>query len=277
MGKEPDLRSLAPTLCEIFGVRRPALCRADPIEDIVKSIEGSPAVMLVVLDGFGERAFEVLGSSCPNFSWIYGEHSMRLRSVHPPKTPVAFSSIATGVARSVHGIDVKTDPLDAETIFDIFSQNGISTCVAGRKSGSPAHLFADLCRYTAIAESNLDKDVLGLTLEILEDAQPQFTMLQFLDIDKASHSSGPFGEEASRAVRGSDWRLGALMKAVAELDGSMIVCSDHGQHEVEIPENGVRVKGKHDGSSEWDFLIPLGWCSSAELKQAAKDADLGTE
>ncbi len=238
---------------------------------MVESLAGSSILAAVVFDGFGLKTFQSLGSNCPNFEKIFSLRCAEIRSVDPPKTPVAFASMATGLSPANHGIRSKEETLDSETVFDVLGDEDMRTCVGGRLSGSPAHLFGDSCDYPAIAHSNRDEEVLELTLEAIETRNPAFTMVQFLDIDKASHKYGPFGDNARKAVRDTDMRLGALVRVLGQIGGAVIVLADHGQHERRVIEDGKKVlKGTHDGSCELDYMIPLGWCDESEVSRISE-------
>ncbi len=239
---------------------------------IVRSMGTTTNLMLVVFDGFGMAAAERLEGLYPNLSLMMKRNSRRLRAIRPTKTPVNFATMATGASQAVHRIGQKSDPLGIETIFHTAAESGLTSCVAGRQSGSPAHLFPRFATYTAIAPSNTDEEVLTLALECLRERSPSFTMVQFLDIDNAGHRSGPFGEDSGRAVAGTDRRLGHLMEAMVGIEGGLIVLADHGQHEVKEEQDGVLVKkGKHDGSRVEDYIVPLTWCNARQLAEAVEE------
>lgn len=268
-----DMRFHAPTVCEIFGLRRPQPCEAKALKEIVEGIGRPRRLVTVVFDGFGTSALQAHKDSCANLWSMCNTHYMEIRAVRPPKTPVNFATMATGASQRVHMIAEKTDPLQVETLFQVFEESGLSTCVAGRRSGSPAHMFSGLARYPAIAHTNRDADVLELALKALNNHGPAFTLLQFLDIDEAEHKVGPFGVGVGEAVLDTDRRLGRIVKAVAEAGGALIVLADHGQHEVAVEQKGeVVTRGKHDGTSPQDFLVPLTWCNADELALLAQTA-----
>jgi len=261
-----DMRYHAPTVCEIFGLRNPQPCEAKALRQIVEAMGHPRQMVTVVFDGFGTAALEAHRQSCPNLRSMCNTHYLEILSVRPPKTPVNFATMATGASQRVHKIHEKTDPLDVETLFQVFEESGLSTCVAARRTGSPAFLFSRRASHAAISQSNRDAEVLDLALRAFSRHQPTFTMLQFLDIDEVEHEVGPFGRGVSGAVSETDQRLGKLIRAVAAAAGTMMVLADHGQHEVTVEQNGKpATRGKHDGTSPQDFLVPLAWCNSEEL------------
>ena len=269
MDPRVDMRFLAPSLCSILGQRAPGGCEVEAHEKLAGSMKNSRSVLVVVFDGFGKAALDRHAGMCPNLELLMGKNRETVRAVPPPKTPVNFATMATGASQERHGIGVKTDPLEIETIFQVLEEAGLSTCVAGRQSGSPANLFSRMVTYAEIAQTNKDAEVLQLLLDRLGRSDPELTLVQFLDIDNAGHRAGPFGEEASRAIFNTDSRLGELMRAVAGRGCSIIALADHGQHEVTGDDGGIR--GKHDGSSEEDFLVPLAWCGPGELDSLARE------
>ncbi len=261
-----DMRFLAPTISEVFGLRQPDSCESPPLRELPETMDRPRSVVAVVFDGFGSAALRIHGTRCPTLQSMLAHHATQIRAVAPPKTPVNFATMATGASQVVHGVSEKTDPLRAETIFQVFAESGLATGVAGRMSGSPAHLFSDQARYAAIARSNKDSEVLELALELVRGRRPAFALIQFLDIDEAGHAAGPYGGRAGNAVQDTDRRLASLARAVALTEGALVVLADHGQHEAWSEEESVRsVRGRHDGLSEEDFLVPVAWCSSVEL------------
>jgi phosphopentomutase len=124
--------------------------------------------------------------------------------------------------------------------------------------------------YPEIAHTNKDAEVIELVLGRLDRSCPNFTLVQFLDIDNAGHKAGPFGAESSQTVGNTDMKLGSLIRDFAGR-GSLIVLADHGQHEV-VEEEGTR-RGKHDGSSEEDFVVPLAWCGEEDLVSVARSVE----
>jgi len=261
-----DMRFHAPTVCEIFGLRKPRPCEAKALRGIAETMGHPRQMVTVVFDGLGTAALQAHAHSCPNLRSMCNTHYLEILSVRPPKTPVNFATMATGASQRVHRIQEKTDSLEVETIFQVFEESGLSTCVAARRTGSPAFLFSRLASHAAIAQSNRDAEVLDLALKALSRHQPSFTLLQFLDIDEVEHEAGPFGGAVSAAVSETDSRLGKIVRAVAGAGGTMMVLADHGQHEVVMQQNGKPVtRGKHDGTSPQDFLVPLAWCNSEEL------------
>jgi predicted AlkP superfamily pyrophosphatase or phosphodiesterase len=227
--------------------------------------------LAVVFDGFGTAALRVHSRACPNLQSLAKLHFMEIRAVPPPKTPVNFASMATGASQELHGIGEKTDPLRAETVFEVLSEEGLTSCVAGRQSGSPANLFSGVCQHRAIAQSNTDEEVLLLVLETIANSDPSFTLVQFLDIDNAGHRAGPMGSVAEKAILGTDMKLGSLIQAIAVRDFSLIVLADHGQHSAK--DECGNVKGRHDGSAEADFQVPLAWSSAKELSGLARNLE----
>jgi predicted AlkP superfamily pyrophosphatase or phosphodiesterase len=270
MNPRADMRFLAPSLCSILGLRAPRESESEAIERFCETLVPTESVLVVVFDGFGMATMKVHRNRCPNLGLMVNRNFERIRAVRPPKTPVNFATMATGTSQKVHGIAEKTDPLVTETIFQVLEEGGRTSCVAGRQTGSPANLFSRMVTYPEIAHSNKDAEVLELVLERLKESSPDLTLVQFLDIDNAGHKAGPFGEGSSRAVGGTDMKLGSLIRDFAGR-GSIVVLADHGQHEV-VGDDGAH-RGKHDGSSEEDFVVPLAWCGGDELVSVAREVE----
>jgi predicted AlkP superfamily pyrophosphatase or phosphodiesterase len=270
MNPRADMRFLAPSLCAILGLRPPRESEKEASEDFCEILTPTKSVLVVVFDGFGIATMERHHDNYPNLDLLVERNFVKIRAVQPPKTPVNFATMGTGASQENHGIDQKTDPLKIETIFQVLDEGGMTSCVAGRQTGSPANLFSRMVTYPEIAHTNKDAEVLALVMGRLDESSPDLTLVQFLDIDNAGHKSGPFGVESSRAVRNTDLKLGSLIRGFAGR-ASIVVLADHGQHEV-VGEDGT-CRGKHDGSSEEDFVVPLAWCNEDDLISVARDVE----
>jgi len=256
----PDTRFLAPTICSILGLRPPRMSQVPPLGEVRQDLSGCESLLVVVFDGFGMAAWRKLKGAAPQLGKLAERRLAEIHAVPPPKTPVNFASMATGASIKVHRVAEKTDPVRAETVFEVLSDSGLSTCVAARASGSPAHLFSHLADYPAVALSNTDQEVYELAERTLYSHRPNLTLVQFLDIDGASHKFGPFSQAALEAVSRTDFRLGKLLDVCRSLGICTIVLADHGQHEVcENTPQGARPAGRHDGTSPSDFSVPLTW------------------
>jgi len=261
-----DTRFIAPTICSILGAAPPSMSQVPPLGQVRRDLEGCESLLVVVFDGFGVAAWRRLRGAAPQLGKLAERRLVEMHAVPPPKTPVNFASMATGASIKVHRVAEKTDPIRAETIFEVLRDSGLSTCVAARASGSPAHLFSHLVDYPAVALSNTDQEVFELAERTLSTHRPNLTLVQFLDIDGASHKFGPFSQAALEAVSRTDFRLRKLLDVCRSLRICAIVLADHGQHEVcENGAEGARSVGRHDGTSPSDFSVPLTWASWENL------------
>jgi len=264
-----DLRSIAPTVSALLGLRPPREAEVDIIENVVRDLDRVSRLAMIVIDAFGMSTWVVHQKASPTFN-LLAERSLRtLRSVNPPKTPVAFASMATGASPETHGVRVRTDPLLLETIFEILREAGKTSAVAARETSSPNYLLAKRADFRGIAESGLDADVLSFAEQIIKESRPDFLLIHFLDVDNASHAYGPGSQECGTAISVTDGRLRTLMHSLAEKEYALLVLADHGQHL--DPSPNAAKPGQHDGSVEEDFIVPLTWANAKMMSEIIHD------
>jgi predicted AlkP superfamily pyrophosphatase or phosphodiesterase len=230
------------------------------IGEIINDMGHHDRVAVVVLDAFGVATWRRFEDLTPNFNLIAHQHSLHVRSVLPPKTPVNFATIATGAPSDVHKIRDRTETLTVETIFRVLSEASMKSAAAGRASSSVGILLSKFADYRCIAGSNTDDELLQLGVKTIVDESPEFVLMQLLDVDDIGHKFGLTGHEIRRAASDVDRHLGDLLPHLAERSYGLMVLADHGAHQ-------AGGKATHDGTSEDDLIVPLAWRSSEYLRE----------
>ena len=103
--QSPDLVDLVNSVCQLVGRRLPY--------DDARTIDiGTDAehLIFVVLDGLGSR---MLAEYAPSDSWLNTHMRESIISVFPSTTPVALTSLSTGLPPAIHGINGWWTWLDA--------------------------------------------------------------------------------------------------------------------------------------------------------------------
>ena len=125
-----DMRSVAPTICKILGVRPPSSVETGPHEEVVRTMGHQERLVVVVIDAFGVSTWTAIGKETPTFNAIADRYLLQLRSLMPTITPVNFATMLTGAGPDAHGIRDRTEELDLEHVFDVLREEGKSSATA---------------------------------------------------------------------------------------------------------------------------------------------------
>jgi len=250
--KEYSMTSIAPTVSKLLGIRPPAQSSGVVVEEIVEDMGSQDRVAVIVLDAFGVATWRRYEKLTPNFNLIADQHLLHVRSVMPSKTPVNFATIATGAPSDVHTIRDRSEPLTVETMFHTLSEASMKSAAVGRAKSTMGILLSKFADYKCVAESNTDKELVQLGIDVIRDKAPEYVLMQILDVDSIGHKAGLEGDEIRKAVSDVDGRLGDLLPHLSKQNYGLLVLADHGAHQ----SDG---KATHDGSSEDDLIVPLVW------------------
>ncbi|MBD3182663.1 PglZ domain-containing protein [Candidatus Poribacteria bacterium] len=257
--KEYSMTSVAPTVSNILGIRKPAQSQEEIIEEITGDMTDESKIALVVVDAFGVSTWKRFRDFTPNFNLIVHQHLLHIRSVLPAKTPVNFATMVTGAPSDVHAIRDRTQPLEVETLFHVLSEPGMKSAAVGRESSTVGVLLSKFADYKCIASTNTDEELLSMGIEMVKEENPEFMIMQLLDIDETGHKFGLKGPQIEKAVADVDRHLGELMPVLAEMGYGLIILADHGAHQVDK-------MATHDGSVDDDLIVPCGWRNNVYLR-----------
>lgn len=257
-----DMRSVAPTVCSVLGIRSPRKAEREPLPEVVESLGPQRRLAVVVIDAFGSSTWDAAKTETPTFNAIANRHLLHLRSVMPTITPVNFATMLTGASPDVHLIRAREEELTHETIFDVLRREGRTSATAARALSSLGILISPFADLPGIAETNLDEDVCGLAVGAIEEGA-NLVWVQLLDVDEVGHSHGPFSLESIAACHGADTHLKYITRSAYQEGYGLIVLADHGQHPM-VRENGSKV-GTHGTLADEDVYVPFTWCNVSEL------------
>ena len=115
-----DVASVTSTICDLFGIPRPADCVAPPFSEVAAFAARRTVTKALVFaaDAIGAhlirsypKAFEPVARHAPT--------SVEACAVMPSVTPVCFASMFTGAPPDTHGIRKSERPtLTCDTLFD---------------------------------------------------------------------------------------------------------------------------------------------------------------
>ncbi len=256
--KEYSMTCLAPTVCELLQIRQPEKNEGEVIAEIVNDMGRQDRLAVIVIDAFGISTWQRYKDLTPCFNALADGHLLHVRSVMPAKTPVNFSTMVTGAPSEVHNIRDRNEHLAVETVFHVAADSSLTSAAAGREKSTAGLLLMKFAKYKCVAESNTDEELTQLAVKAIREHNPDFMLIQLLEVDDTGHKAGLDGDEIQNAVGAADKNLEKLISELAGSGYGLIVLADHGAHQVgDI--------ATHDGSVEDDLVVPLVWRSSGKL------------
>jgi predicted AlkP superfamily pyrophosphatase or phosphodiesterase len=260
-----DMRSVAPTVCAILGLRPPRSSETEPLLEVVESMGPSGRLAVVVIDALGVSTWINARIETPALNTLANRRLLHLRSVMPTITPVNFATMLTGASAGAHTIRDRSEELKHETIFDALREKGGSSATAARALSSLGILISPHADEPGIAESNTDEEVTRIALEALGRGV-DLVWVQLLDVDDAGHAYGPQSSRSVAAVKEADAHLREIALGAREGGYGLIVLADHGQHTA--VDEGGKVYGSHGTEMDDDIYVPLVWATPEEVGRA---------
>ena len=265
MPGEYDMRYVTPTVCGALGVRAPSSAETGPLEEVVGTMGVVDRLAVVVIDTFGASTWTAARLEVPTFNALANRHLLHLRSVMPTITPVNFATMLTGASPDAHRIRDRTERLALETIFDVLRERGRVSATAARAVSSLGILILPSADRPGLAESNTDREVSSLAVQMLE-GRADLLWVQLLDVDNAGHLHGPLSSESAAAAHRADGHLREIAEGAYRGGYALMALADHGQHMV-VRDDGS-VGGTHGTDLEEDLYVPFVWCTARELGRA---------
>lgn len=256
------MRTIAPTIALIIGVRKPSFSEQPPLKEIIGSLYTNRLVVVVV-DAFGVSTWKEAKRVTGFFNSLAQYHLIKIYSVMPSITPVNFATMLTGAHPEIHGIRVRTQPLNHETIFHVLKEKNRKSATAARALSSLGILISPHADIPGIAKTNEDEEVTQLALNAIEN-KADLIWVQLLDVDDCGHAHGPLSKESIDACARADANLKTIAVAATKRGYGLLALADHGQHSVE--EKGV-LRGTHGTNMEEDLLVPVVWANNRELME----------
>lgn len=262
---EYDMRSVAPTICMILGVRPPASNEVEALEEVVETMGAVERLAVVVIDAFGASTWAAARLEVPTFNAMANRHLLHIRSLMPTITPVNFATMLTGAHPETHMIRDRTERLTLETVFDVLREHGRVSATAARAVSSLGILISPFADRPGLAESNNDEEVCAIAVKAMEK-KADLLWVQLLDVDDAGHLHGPLSSEGVSAIHRDDAYLREIAETASRNGYGLMVLADHGQHTV-LKSDGSQ-EGTHGTNSDDDVYVPFAWCTNRELKEA---------
>jgi len=232
------IASVAPTLCALMGIPAPHGSTSGVLREVVHgagrefgggSVERclvfAPDAMGCVLAGVRPDLFDQVRSVAPL--------RLSLRSVVPPKTPVCFASMFTGMTPEIHGIRKYEKPvLTCDTLFDALARNGKRVAVVSVRDCSIDVIFRG--RSVDFFSEEYDPQVTDRALSLIAGGKHDLVLAYHQEYDDVMHRSTPFSEEALKAAGNHVDAFLSLARAVdrhwGEFNRVVLFAPDHGAH-----------------------------------------------
>lgn len=219
-------------------------------------------VVVAVLDGLRPDAIDPFDLRHWKRLARGGAETRAGTSVRPSVTATALTSLFTGVAPSVHGIESEAFRLPKQPgrlplVTKVLAAHGIPTTVHIRRIPWLCRgLARQFARHAGAARVTMTGDhapeILAAAEGTLRERLPGFTFLHFPDADRAGHAHGWMSGAYAAAARTLDDTLGRLA-GMLELDRGddtlLIACADHG--------GGGAVPTNHHSAHPLDTTIPI--------------------
>ena len=217
---------------------------------------GVKKLLVYAPDAIGRRMISVhqelfLGMRASGFKPV------DLRSVYPPKTPVCFASMFSGLPPAGHGITQYEKPaLKCRTVFDALPEHDLKTAIVAVKDSSIDLIFRG--RPVDYFSEKYDAEVTARALELIEAGSHDVILAYHQEYDDLLHEIGPWKDQAVEAVKR---HTEAFLKLAAAFDKkwagtprAVVFAPDHGAHT--DPATG---KGAHGDDSPADMDLTHFW------------------
>src|ERR1044071_9879824 len=247
-----NVASVTSTVCDLFGIARPAACVAPPFSEVNRLAAGRTVTRALVFaaDAIGAHlvhsyaeAFEPVSRHAPT--------SVEASAVMPSVTPVCFASMFTGAPPETHGIrKSERRTLTCDTLFDALLRAGHRVAIVAVENSSIDLIFRN--RRIDYFSEPYDNEVVERTLKLVAADEHELILAYQQEYDDKMHATVPRSPEALRAmanhVRNFDRVARAARERWVSTPHVIAFVSDHGTHI--DPSTG---RGTH-GSSMADDL-----------------------
>lgn len=240
------ITSTTPTICELMGVKPPAISTAIALESVLEAMK---ALGLKKVDKCFIYAPDAIGQSLFKEKHDWFSHilpfvpiEVQLRSVVPPVTPVAFASMFTGAMPEVHGVKVyEKFELTCETLFDVLAKAHKNVAIVAVKESSIDLLFKG--RKVDHFTEEGDPEVKDKALELLEEDKHDLILAYNQEYDDVMHREGTRSYVALGALRNHlrtfQELADAFNKSWGKYNRALAFTPDHGAHQATKEGKGV--------------------------------------
>jgi len=246
---------VAPTVAATLDLRSPQDATGQPIDEIVADLGGSERIAVIAPDALGQHQLERFADEMPFLTSLCDRRHTVLQSVMPSVTCVNFATMVTGCELDGHGISSKDLDFTCETLFDVLEEAGQAGAGCGRPGYTGSELLGRFAQIDGTAALADDAAIEESVLRIASEERPRFIIAQIGGTDDHFHRFGPGSSRVAPKLRETDCRLERMVSELTAGGYSVMILSDHGQHDTGNPERG----GTHGTDSDEDRLVPCTW------------------
>jgi len=241
-----------------MGVPRPATATADAYAPVIERIREQCGLTRV--DRCLIYAPDALGTLFINrhreiFAEVFGRapHTIELRSMLPPKTPVCFASMFTGALPESHGIRKPERPvLACDTLFDALIRAGKKPAIAAVRDSSCDMIFRS--RRMDYYSEEYDQQVTARAIALLKSDRPGLILAYHQEYDDSLHATAI---ESGRSMAAAKRHVADFVRLCAacddhwkQYDRLIVFAPDHGGH-----DDPVTGRGTHGKDIPDDILV----------------------
>src|SRR5690606_5858086 len=171
---EGTIASVAPTVCELFGIPTPTSSLESSLDSVLRysagRLNGAPIERCLIYcpDALGNHLWarfpeqrDRVTKCCPQ--------RVDVSAVVPPRTPVCFASLFTGAPPEVHGIRRYERPVvTCDTLFDVLVRCNRRVAIVAVRNSSIDIIFRD--RPLDYFSEPYDQEATDRALHVLESA-----------------------------------------------------------------------------------------------------------
>lgn len=250
-----SMTRVAPTVAVALGLRPPRQATDKPIAEILADLDAAERIAILAPDALGQHQLERFAGAMP-FLWsLCAERHAVLQSVMPSITPVNFAAMISGCDLDGHGVASKQLDFQCETLFDVLAEAGERGAGCGRPGYTGSELLARVAQIDGTSALPDDAAIEEIVLRIAAADEPRFIIAQIGGTDDHFHRFGPSSERMIPKLRETDCRLERMVSELTARGYSIIILSDHGQHDTGDPDWG----GSHGTEMDEDRLVPCTW------------------
>lgn len=250
---EISIDRVASTVLSLLGCN--SLSDMAPSINEVVQYKGCDRVFMYNPDAIAEWIYEAYRES---FAPIVDEATCNIEmlSVYPPKTPVCFASMYSGLQPKKHGILSYTKPvLKCTTVFDLLPKNGKKCAIVSTQDDSISMIFLnrniDYYIYKTKEECN------NKAIELIGEDKYDLIVLYNGNYDWAMHRFSPEGKPSIKALKENIETYCLLREEIkTHWKGhktALAFAPDHGCHRL------YKILGTHGERSAKDMNIRHFW------------------
>ncbi|MDD2422575.1 MAG: alkaline phosphatase family protein [Heliobacteriaceae bacterium] len=218
-----------------------------PEED--KALRPVKHILVLVNSGVGWEAMRQ--TYTPTFNELAKESVKidRLVGVYPPVNPEALAALVTGATPGRYS-SPESQKTQGESVFQVFSNQGLSTLVVANDAENLTPAFAGFKHKVLVADAT-DQGLSDQGMAQWKNLKPFATLVVFSGPAQAAKMYGAASQAYLKAITETDRQVSrwvGLLKETGIYDDTLLIVS---------AEHGIAVNGKDEGTVDKELLLPF--------------------